>query len=72
MVACVRKRKAEEAGKVEVAPGVTVASFRRFRAALIALRLLIELATCGGIDFDIDMLLHREMLRRSRCIQIFL
>ena len=30
-----RKREAEEADKVEVAPGVTVASFRRFRAALI-------------------------------------
>ena len=29
-----RKRKAE-ADKVEVAPGVTVASLRRFRAALI-------------------------------------
>ena len=30
-----RKREVEEAGKVEVAPGVTVASFKRFRAALI-------------------------------------
>ena len=30
-----RKREAEEAGKVEVAPGVTVAGLRRFRAALI-------------------------------------
>ena len=30
-----RKREAEEAGKVEVAPGVTVVSLRRFRAALI-------------------------------------
>ena len=30
-----RKREAEEANKVEVAPGGTVASFRRFRAALI-------------------------------------
>ena len=30
-----RKRKAEEADEVEVAPGVTVASLRRFRAALI-------------------------------------
>ena len=30
-----RKREAEEADKVEVAPGVTVASLRRFRAALI-------------------------------------
>ena len=30
-----RKREAEEADKVEVAPGVTVASFRRFRVALI-------------------------------------
>ena len=30
-----RKREAEEAGNVEVAPGVTVASLRRFRAALI-------------------------------------
>ena len=30
-----KKREAEEAGKVEVAPGVTVASLRRFRAALI-------------------------------------
>ena len=30
-----RKREAEEADKVEVAPGVTVASMRRFRAALI-------------------------------------
>ena len=29
------KREAEEADKVEVAPGVTVASLRRFRAALI-------------------------------------
>ena len=29
------KRGAEEADKVEVAPGVTVASLRRFRAALI-------------------------------------
>ena len=29
-----RKREAEEADKVEVAPGVTVASLRRFRAAL--------------------------------------
>ena len=28
------KRDAEEADKVEVAPGVTVASLRRFRAAL--------------------------------------
>ena len=30
-----REREAEEADKVEVAPGVTVASLRRFRAALI-------------------------------------
>ena len=30
-----RKREAEEADKVEVAPGVTVASLRRFRATLI-------------------------------------
>ena len=30
-----RKREAEEADKVEVAPGVTVASLRRFGAALI-------------------------------------
>ena len=30
-----RKREAKEADKVEVAPGVTVASLRRFRAALI-------------------------------------
>ena len=30
-----RKREAEEADKVEVAPGVTVANLRRFRAALI-------------------------------------
>ena len=30
-----RKREAEEADKVEVAPGVTVASLRRFRAVLI-------------------------------------
>ena len=30
-----RKRKAKEADKVEVAPDVTVASLRRFRAALI-------------------------------------
>ena len=29
-----KKREAEEADKVEVAPGVTVASLRRFRAAL--------------------------------------
>ena len=29
------KREAEEADKVEVAPGVTVASLKRFRAALI-------------------------------------
>ena len=30
-----KKREAEEADKVEVAPGVTVASLRRFQAALI-------------------------------------
>ena len=30
-----KMREAEEADKVEVAPGVTVASLRRFRAALI-------------------------------------
>ena len=30
-----RKREADEADKVEVAPGVSVASLRRFRAALI-------------------------------------
>ena len=30
-----KKREAEEADKVEVAPGVTVASLRRFRSALI-------------------------------------
>ena len=30
-----KKREPEEADKVEVAPGVTVASLRRFRAALI-------------------------------------
>ena len=30
-----KKREAEEADRVEVAPGVTVASLRRFRAALI-------------------------------------
>ena len=30
-----KKREAEEADKVEVAPGVTVASLRRFRDALI-------------------------------------
>ena len=30
-----RKREAEEADKVKVAPGVTVARLRRFRAALI-------------------------------------
>ena len=30
-----RKREAEEADKVGVAPGVAVASLRRFRAALI-------------------------------------
>ena len=29
------KREAEEADKVEIAPGVTVVSLRRFRAALI-------------------------------------
>ena len=29
------KREAEEADKAKVAPGVTVASLRRFRAALI-------------------------------------
>ena len=32
-----RKREAEEADKVEVAPGLTVASMRRFRAVLIGL-----------------------------------
>ena len=32
-----RKREAEEADKVEVAPGVIVASLRRFKAALIGL-----------------------------------
>ena len=31
------KREVEEADKVEVAPGVTVASLRRFRIALIGL-----------------------------------
>ena len=31
-----KKREAEKADKVGVAPGVTVASLRRFRAALIA------------------------------------
>ena len=30
-----KKREAEKADKVEVAPGVTVASLRRFRTALI-------------------------------------
>ena len=30
-----KKREAEEANKVEVAPGVTVASLRRFRTALV-------------------------------------
>ena len=30
-----KKREVEEADKIEVAPGLTVASFRRFRAALI-------------------------------------
>ena len=30
-----RKREVEEADKVEVAPGVTTSSLRRFRAALI-------------------------------------
>ena len=30
-----RKRKAEEADKIEVTPGVTVGSLRRFRATLI-------------------------------------
>ena len=30
-----KKREAKEAGKIEVAPGVTVASLRRFRVALI-------------------------------------
>ena len=30
-----KKREAEEADKVEVAPGVTVASLRRFRTALM-------------------------------------
>ena len=30
-----RQREAEEEDKVEVAPGATVASLRRFRAALI-------------------------------------
>ena len=30
-----KKRDAEEADKVEVAPGVTVANLRRFRTALI-------------------------------------
>ena len=30
-----REREAEEADKVEVAPGVTVASLRRYRAALV-------------------------------------
>ena len=32
-----RKRESEEADKVEVAPRMTVASLRRFRAALIGL-----------------------------------
>ena len=32
-----KKIEAEEADKVEVAPGVTVASLRRFRTALIGL-----------------------------------
>ena len=35
-----RKREAEDADKVEVAPGVTVTSLRRFRAMLIVLRSL--------------------------------
>ena len=30
-----RKREAEEADKMDMAPGVTVASLRRFRAVLI-------------------------------------
>ena len=30
-----KREEAEEADKVEVAPGVTVASLRRFRAALV-------------------------------------
>ena len=30
-----KKREAEEADKVEVAPGVTVASLRRFRTAFL-------------------------------------
>ena len=30
-----REKRKREADKVEVAPGVTVASFRRFRTALI-------------------------------------
>ena len=30
-----KKREAEEADKIEVAPGVTVASLRHFRTALI-------------------------------------
>ena len=30
-----RKREAEEADKIEVAPGVTVASLRRFRASTL-------------------------------------
>ena len=30
-----RKREAEETDKIEVAPGVVVASLRRFRAAMI-------------------------------------
>ena len=32
-----RKREAKEADKVEITPGVTVASLRRFRTALIGL-----------------------------------
>ena len=54
-----RKREAEEADKVEVAPGVTVASLRRFRAALFG--------PTQGLPKRVDCTHRPETLRVRSC-----
>ena len=65
-----KKRDAEEADKVEVAPGVTVASLRRFRTALIG-------PTQGPLS-DVDCAISetetlrvRNVVDATRCFFVF-
>ena len=77
-----KKRDAEEADKVEVAPGVTVASLRRFRTALIGptqglskrRRLCQPKDSLSDVDCAIsetETLRVRNVVDATRCFFVF-